>query len=133
MTTKRGSVFGGGVILEGLPIFLGGLFVYHVTAYDGASAFFLGGDVGYDFQISGASIRPELGLGIGHASVSASIDTPYGSASGSVSDTEIVIAPGLAGTYELGNFFVGADLRFWLILDDGDDPFGFYAFAGAHL
>lgn len=104
---------------------LGGTFIYHlghstssvvggVTAESSSSAFYLGPEAGYDFDVGPVLVRPSVGLGLGSFTSRASM---LGTPAVSTTATELVFWLGGAGLYDIPDtsFMVGADLRLVLV------------------
>jgi hypothetical protein len=72
------------------------------------SAFYFGGEAGYDIFVGPVTLRPYLGLGI--ASARSSVSAPIATSS---SRTDLVLWPGFAALYDFpdSDFFVGGDVR----------------------
>jgi hypothetical protein len=120
--------------------YVGGLGVYHIgsrSGYSGpyggssssASAFYLGPEVGYAFQVPPFILRPYLGIGV--ASVRASAMS--GGVTVNASTTELGLWPGLLGRYQLSNpaYFVGADFR--IVTGPWGSSIGLFATGGMHF
>jgi hypothetical protein len=91
-------------------LYFGGLFDYQTgtsTSVASVSGVYLGGEAGYDFNLTSLpmTIRPYLGLGLASARAT--------SMTTSATDTEISIWPGVVAHYQLQDsaFVVGGDLR----------------------
>jgi hypothetical protein len=121
-------------------VWVGGTAVYHVgystsgavngVRYDASSsAFYVGPEVGYDFEVGPVILRPYAGLGLAALSVSAT--TAGVSASDTV--TKLVIWPGLTALYGVpaSRFFVGGDTR--LLTVPGGPALGLFAVGGMSL
>jgi len=112
-----------------MSLYLGGTFVFHVgksepTQFGDAKAnvFYLGPEVGYDIAAGPLTIRPYLGVGFANV-----MATTPGYCTGSVcgpavssSQGQAVLWPGATLLYPVGNLFVGADLRYVVVLDTED-------------
>jgi hypothetical protein len=126
-------------------VYVGGTFVYNigdsystqVTAgvpgltptYTGKasfSAFYIGPEVGYEFELRPVILRPYGGIGL--ASLSTTVTS--GNTSVSSSDTRLVFWPGVACLYDVpGSMFtVGGDARFVVV--PGGPAFGVFATGG---
>ncbi len=113
----------GGYTLD-MGLYLGAQFIYFLGESEGAEGaevsaneMLIGAEVGYDADIDPIVIRPSLGLGL--AITSMDMELPP-AAAGFVSDADMssedfYIAPGASVIYPIDGFFVGADLRFYLI------------------
>lgn len=111
-------------------IYLGGLFKYHFGETDDGGAFGVGAEAhyniyyfgfegGYDFHIDDVVIRPYMGLGPGFQHVSVEVNTPFGRADDSDTDTEFAFWMGGAVLYQFSDqWFLGGDFRLPII--DGE-------------
>src|SRR5262249_15601315 len=103
-------------------IYVGGTFVYHLghdvassqvggyTSKASLSAFYLGPEVGYDFQLSPVTVRAYSGLGIIWLNASATTSGPGAPAVSADSSTnKFVIWPGASVFYPLSgsSFYIG--------------------------
>jgi hypothetical protein len=108
-------------------IYVGGTFVYHLghdvassqvggyTSKASLSAFYIGPEVGYDFQLAPVTVRAYSGLGIIWLNASATTSGPGAPAVSADSSTnKFVIWPGASVFYPLpgSSFFIGGDLHF---------------------
>jgi hypothetical protein len=84
---------------------------------NGPSSFYLGPEVGYDFDVRPVVLRPYIGLGPAFVA----------------STTRLVVWPGFTVSYEIPHSiaFVGGDLRFVSVLGGGS--LGFFGFGGVHF
>jgi hypothetical protein len=128
----------GGVTLP-MNIYVGGTFLYHLGKTESvagadvtANVWFLGAEGGYDLGVGPLTLRPYLGLGYAHLSVSAPDVCALGTCvSASDSDGKVAFWPGATGLFNLGSWFVGVDLRYTVLLDvDDGNAFGAFATAG---
>jgi len=140
---KDGYNFGlgarGGVTLP-MNVYVGGTFLYHLgtTKSTGgvdvtANVWFLGAEGGYDLGVGPLTLRPYLGLGYAHLAVSSSDVCALGTCVSGVSDSDgkVALWPGATALFNLGSLFVGADLRYTVVLDvDDGNAFGAFATAG---
>lgn len=99
-------------------IYLGARFAYYLGE-DPVNIWELGIEGGYDVAVNEKLIvRPGLGLGIANVTV----DLPEVAGfdiGGSASESEFYIAPGVSGLFDVtDSVFVGADVRFKLIMSD---------------
>jgi hypothetical protein len=109
-----GLGFGAGAGYNLDQIYLGLRFVYSLGE-DPVSAWELGVEGGYDVDLGGATLRPGLGLGIYNVTVS--VPSFMGFGGGSVSSSELYIAPGVAALFDVSDsIFLGAEARFVMIL-----------------
>jgi hypothetical protein len=137
---KDGYNFGAGVragFTLPLGIYVGGTFVYHLGKTEGgpggdvkANLFYFGPEGGYEISAGPLTVRPYLGLG--YANV---MGSQPGYTIGSVmlpaqsySDGKAAVWPGVTAIFPLGNYFVGGDARFVVVLD-ADDANAFSIFA----
>lgn len=123
--TKEGvSTHGAGVGLRGgytlpMKVYVGAAFVYHLggskdadqVKYTG-STFYVGPEVGYDFELGPVVLRPYAGLGYGAAKAKAEAG---GATLVERDEGGFAIWPGLMARYPIDAFFVGADARYALI------------------
>jgi hypothetical protein len=88
-------------------------------------AFLLGVEGGYGFHFSILTIRPQLGIGNGTFSSSATVN----GVSASTSDSHIYLEPGVTGLVTFGLLYVGADVNLLVIpgVDQGDGTSKTYA------
>jgi hypothetical protein len=124
----------GGVTLP-MNVYVGGTFLYHLGKTEGdvtANVWFLGAEGGYDIGVGPLTLRPYLGLGYAHLAVSGGDVCAAGTClSLSDSDGKVALWPGATALFGLGSFFVGADLRYTVLLDvDDGNAFGAFATAG---
>jgi hypothetical protein len=113
-------------------IYVGGAFVYHLghevggaqgggyTATASISAFYIGPEVGYDFNLSPVRVRVYTGLGIVWINTSTQTGGPgLPTVEGHASTDRFVIWPGATVLYPLpdSSFFIGGDLRFVTVPD----------------
>jgi hypothetical protein len=125
----------GGVTLP-MSLYLGGTILYHLgkTTSDSGADFkaniwYFGGEGGYDIGAGPLTIRPYLGLGYANLRASAPDVCALGACvGGSYSDGKLAFWPGVTGLVGLGSLFVGADLRYVLLVD-AEDANAFSAFA----
>jgi hypothetical protein len=121
-------------------LWLGGTFVYHTGnstagAINGvqysasASAFYVGPEAGYDFELGPVLLRPYAGIGIGGFSTSAT----NGNVTVGDTATKLLVWPGVTVLYGLpgARFFVGGDTR--LISVPGGPAFAAYGVGGITL
>lgn len=123
--TKDGvSTHGAGVGLRGgytlpMKVYVGAAFVYHLggskdadqVKYTG-STFYVGPEVGYDFELGPIVLRPYAGLGYGSAKAKAEAG---GTTLLERDEGGFAIWPGVMARYPIDMFFVGADARYALI------------------
>jgi hypothetical protein len=127
-------------------IYVGGAVVYHFghdvassqvggyTANASLSAFYIGPEVGYDFDFAPVTIRAYSGLGIVWLNASATTSGPgIPTVSSSSSANKFVLWPGATVLYPLtdSSWFLGGDLRF-LTIPDGP-AVQLFALAGTRL
>ena len=125
----------GGVTLP-MSVYVGGTFVYHLGKTEStpvgditANIWYVGAEGGYDLGVGPLTIRPYLGLGYAHPRASAPDVCVGGQCVGaSSSDGRFALWPGATALVGLGGIFVGADLRY-VVLVDVDDHNAFSAFA----
>jgi hypothetical protein len=113
-------------------IYLGGAFVYQLghevssaaaggyTAKASMSAFYIGPEVGYEFDVAPVRVRAYTGLGLMWFNASASVSGPGAPSTEAHSSTnKFVLWPGVIAHYPLPNssFFIGGDLRFVTVPD----------------
>jgi hypothetical protein len=113
-------------------IYLGGAFVYQLghevssaaaggyTAKASMSAFYIGPEVGYEFDVAPVRVRAYTGLGLMWFNASASVSGPGApSAEAHSSTNKFVLWPGVIAHYPLpgSSFFIGGDLRFVTVPD----------------
>ncbi|HEY8075401.1 MAG TPA: hypothetical protein VIF62_14855 [Labilithrix sp.] len=116
-------------------IYVGGTFVYHFgegNEVASVSAFYPAGEVGYDFRIGRATIRPYGGGGV--LFVHASVD--FMGQSQSATKSYGAVYPGLAAFYDIPDidgFYVGGDARVLFNLDGGNPSVGVFANAGVRF
>ena len=123
-----------------MSLYLGGTIVYHLGKTEStgvgdvtANIWYLGAEGGYDLGAGPLTIRPYLGFGYAHLGVSAPDVCVLGAcASGGHSDGKLAFWPGVTGLVGVGSLFVGADLRYVLLVDV-EDGNAFSAFATAGL
>lgn len=122
--------------------YAGGSFLYHLgnsssyTSYTGttysstARLWVLGAEGGYNYQAKPEIlVRPYMGLGVCTSSVSSSPSAAYAP---NGSNSRLGIWPGVSAAYTLqGNYFVGADVRYFIVSDNG--ALAAYANIGMHL
>jgi hypothetical protein len=122
-------------------LWIGGTGMYHagtstagvvgnVRYESSTSAFFVGGELGYDFELGPVVLRPYGGLGLAGLTASASSSVGPGA---SQTATKLVIWPGATLLYGVtgSRFFVGGDTR--LITIPGGPAFALYAVGGLTL
>jgi hypothetical protein len=127
-------------------IYLGSALVYHLghevggatgggySATASMSAFYIGPEVGYDFDFAPVRLRVYSGLGIMWFNTSTKTTGPgVGTIEGHASTDKFVIWPGATVLYPLPNssFYIGGDLRF-VSVPDGP-AVGLFALAGTHF
>ncbi|HMJ53843.1 MAG TPA: outer membrane beta-barrel protein [Polyangiaceae bacterium] len=126
----------GGVTLP-MSLYVGGTILYHLgkteTIAGGdvtANIWYLGAEGGYDLGAGPLTIRPYLGVGYANLRVSAPDVCVLGTCAGggSHSDGKLAFWPGVTGLIGLGGLFVGADVRYVLLVDV-EDGNAFSAFA----
>jgi hypothetical protein len=129
----------GGKTLEN-HIYIGGSFVYHFAGCGygnvnyanssvSASAFYLGPEGGYDFDLKAVVLRAYLGLGI--AFLNASYNGPAGNQS--FSTNQFVVWPGASVLWDVPGsaWFIGGDIRFVSV--PAGPAVGFFFTGGIHL
>jgi hypothetical protein len=137
------GIRGGKVVVSHL--YVGGTFVYNIgrsystqvtsgvpgvtptyTGQASVSAFYLGPEVGYEFDVRPVVLRPYAGVGL--VSISSSVTS--GNATVGSSDTRLVFWPGLAALYDVPGspFTVGGDAR--LVVVPGGPALGLFATGG---
>jgi hypothetical protein len=112
-----------------LGVYIGGTFVYHLGKSESTPSgdlsthlFYFGPEGGYELSAGPLTLRPYLGLG--YASLSASV--PQTCAAGicgggaTITDSKPALWPGATALFPVGNLFVGADVRYVLLLDTTD-------------
>ncbi len=112
-----------------LGVYIGGTFVYHLGKSESTPGgdltthlFYLGPEGGYELSAGPLTVRPYLGLG--YASFSASV--PQSCAAGicgggaTLTDGKLAVWPGATALFPVGNLFVGADMRYVVLLDTTD-------------
>jgi hypothetical protein len=124
----------GGVTLP-MNVYVGGTFLYHLGKTENdvtANVWFLAAEGGYDLAVGPLTLRPYLGLGYAHLAVSGGDVCGLGQCvSLSNSEGKVSLWPGATALFGLGSFFVGADLRYTVVLDVDDfNAFGAFATAG---
>jgi hypothetical protein len=128
----------GGVTLP-MSLYVGGTIVYHLGKTDSTSIgditrniWYLGAEGGYDLGAGPLTIRPYLGFGYAHLSVSAPDACALGTCvGGSNSVGKLAFWPGVTGLVGVGSLFVGADLRYVLLVDVEDgNAFSVFGTAG---
>ncbi len=143
--TKDGvSTHGAGIGLRGgytlpMKVYIGAAFVYHLggskdaeqVKYSG-STFYVGPEVGYDFEIGPVVLRPYAGLGYGKAKAKAEAG---GTTLIERDEGGFAVWPGVTARYPIDTFFVGADARYALItgtdkITNASGP-GVFAMVGA--
>jgi hypothetical protein len=125
----------GGLTLP-MNLYVGGTILYHLGKTEStpagditANVWYLGGEGGYDLGVGPLTIRPYLGLGYANLRVSAPDACVLGTCVGGSNSTgKLAFWPGVTGLVGLGSIFVGADLRYVLLVDV-DDGNAFSAFA----
>jgi hypothetical protein len=125
----------GGLTLP-MSLYVGGTILYHLGKTEStpagdvtANIWYLGGEGGYDLGVGPLTIRPYLGLGYANLRVSAPDACVLGTCvGGSNSQGKLAFWPGVTGLVGLGSVFVGADLRYVLLVDV-EDGNAFSAFA----
>lgn len=112
----------GGYTLN-MGLYLGGHFVYFLgESYDMAggeasiNVITIAAEVGYDLNLQPIVIRPSLLLGLGLSSVSVKMEAMGVSMDESETETDLFLGPGASVIYPLDGFFIGADLRFLLVM-----------------
>ncbi len=129
----------GGLTLP-MNLYVGGTILYHLGKTEStplgditANVWYLGGEGGYDLGVGPLTIRPYLGLGYANLRVSAPDTCVLGTCvGGSNSQGKLAFWPGVTGLVGLGSIFVGADLRYVLVVDV-EDGNAFSAFATAGM
>jgi hypothetical protein len=129
----------GGLTLP-MSLYVGGTIVYHLGKTQTSSVgditsnvWYLGGEGGYDIGAGPLTIRPYLGLGYANLRVSAPDVCAFGTCvGGSNSEGKLAFWPGVTGLVGVGSIFVGADLRYVLLVDV-EDGNAFSAFATAGM
>jgi len=136
---KEGYGFGlgarAGVTLP-LSVYVGGTFVYHLGETKSTAAgdrsvnvWYVGAEGGYDLGVGPLTLRPYLGLGYAHVRAASPDVCAFGQCvSASGSNGEFALWPGVTALVGLGGLFVGADLRY-VVLVDVEDFNAFSAFA----
>ncbi len=125
-----------------MNLYVGGTLVYHLgksesTAFGDASVkvLYVGAEGGYEISAGPLIVRPFVGLG--YASASVSIPNPFGGGTISNSTGKAALWPGAVALFPIGSAFVGADLRYVIILDSdngqGESLAAFSAFATGGL
>jgi hypothetical protein len=103
-------------------LYVGGSFVYHLGKTkdygpdfsEKRNVWYVSGEVGYDIGAGPVVIRPYAG--VGRASVDSSSDEA-GFGSYSSSRSKLILYPGTAVMFPIGPAFVGADLRYVIMID----------------
>lgn len=108
-----------------MNVYVGGTFVYHLGRTEPApggefkaNVLYFGAEGGYELGAGPLTVRPYMGLGYASASASRPPDCT-GLVCGAVqSNSEGVgaIWPGVTAIFPLGNFFVGGDVRYVILL-----------------
>jgi len=108
-----------------MNVYVGGTFVYHLGKTEPSpqgdsksNVLYFGAEGGYELGAGPLTVRPYMGLGYASASES---KPPYctGSVCGapqSKSEGVGAIWPGATAIFPLGNFFVGGDVRYVILL-----------------
>ena len=125
----------GGLTLP-MSLYVGGTIVYHLGKTEStpagdvtANVWYLGGEGGYDLGAGPLTIRPYLGFGYANLRASAPDICVGGTCvGGSNSQGKLAFWPGVTGLVGVGSLFVGADIRYVLLVDV-DDGNAFSAFA----
>ncbi len=125
----------GGLTLP-MNLYVGGTILYHLGKTESTAAgdvtaniWYLGGEGGYDIGVGPLTVRPYLGLGYANLRVSTPDFCGLGTCvGGSNSEGKLAFWPGVTGLVGIGNIFVGADLRYVLLVDV-EDGNAFSAFA----
>jgi hypothetical protein len=112
-----------------LGVYIGGTFVYHLGKSESTPGgdltthlFYFGPEGGYELSAGPLTVRPYLGLG--YASFSASV--PQSCSAGicgggpTLTDSKLAVWPGATALFPVGNLFIGADLRYVVLLDTTD-------------
>jgi len=95
-------------------IYVGGTFMYHLD--DVERFYYLGGEGGYDFQLEPVTIRPYVGAGIGHASITLSGTTRE------IGGTIYGFWFGGTVLFNLNEqWFIGGDFKFPILSFEGAD------------
>jgi hypothetical protein len=123
-------------------LYIGGSFVYHFAGcgYENvgtvvgnystsASAFYLGPEGGYDFDLKAVVLRAYMGLGM--AFFNASVSGP--GINQSYSSNQFVVWPGASVIWDIPNqpWFIGGDIRFVSV--PAGPAVGFFFWGGIHL
>jgi hypothetical protein len=130
----------GGYTFE-TPIYVGGTFLYHfgnssVTSPTGTSVveadrrfYYPAAEVGYDFGFGPLLVRPYGALGV--LFIRSEL-TANGITSGTTTDKQLMIYPGITAQYILPRspLFLGADMRVLLPLEGENASFSMFATAG---
>ncbi len=121
-----------------LNIYAGANFVYHLgTSNEGAlgensqNVWYVGGEVGYDFNVEKFTFRPFAGIG----GLALRERVCVGNDCGNVpTATSLYVAPGVYGRYDLGPVYVGAEVRYVIVTEKSDlNSFGFFGNIGLDL
>jgi hypothetical protein len=104
-------------------LYLGATFIFQTGEYS-VSAFYLGPEAGYDFDLRYVVVRPYVGLGLFSAS--------GGGAVAGDSSSRFVVWPGCAVIWNVpnSNFFLGGDAR---LISLPEVAFALYAMGGLHF
>jgi len=108
-----------------MNIYIGGTFVYHLGTSNqdlNQNLFYFGAEGGYELSAGPLTVRPYLGLGYAHVSVTLPpfcVGLVCGSER-STSDGKGAVWPGATAIFPIGSWFVGGDLRYVVVLDAED-------------
>jgi hypothetical protein len=130
-----GDWYGAGLGIRGgytLPmrVYVGGTFVYHFgtspqyPGYSGTTkVLYAGPEGGYDIAVGPVLVRPGLGLGLAllQGNRPDCMTTSAGTRCTTVDDSQARFSlwPGVMGAYPIGNFFLGADARYVIVMGEG--------------
>lgn len=115
----------GGLTIPMTDLYVGALFLYHMgdsatvlNVETTLSSFMLGGEIGYEIGVPFITLRPSIGLGLNNTSADVEGTIAGFGASGSTSEGDFYISPGINAMLTFGVIYAGAEVRYNGVFSD---------------